>query len=138
MFMFSDSQPAVSWSVLDHDRVPKTGYWAMAEACAPVIITADRPAASYRGGERIALDLHVVSDLRRALGSTEASAVLHWPGGGRGAWRFSGEVPADSCVRVGQIKQTLPDTVPPGPMVLELSLRWADGQAKNSYTTRVV
>jgi beta-mannosidase len=138
MFMLSDAQPAVSWSVLDHERVPKAAYWAMAKACAPVIVTADRPAESYRAGERVSFGIHVVSDLRRPLGETTASAVLHWPGGGRAAWRFSGQVPADSCVRVGRIRHSLPSSVPPGPVTLELSLRWADGgSASNSYTSRI-
>src|SRR5204862_7757159 len=46
-FMFGDGRPSVTWSVLVHERAPKAGYDALAAACAPVIITADPPAASY-------------------------------------------------------------------------------------------
>src|SRR6266851_682866 len=46
-FLLADCHPAVSCSVLDHERAPKAGYWAMAEACAPLIVVADRPLDSY-------------------------------------------------------------------------------------------
>ncbi|MCV5533332.1 glycoside hydrolase family 2, partial [Escherichia coli] len=36
-FSFTDPQPAVSWSVLDHERVPKRGYGALRDACRPVL-----------------------------------------------------------------------------------------------------
>ena len=44
------ASPPVSWSVLDHERVPKAGYDALAAACAPVIVVADRLAPSYHAG----------------------------------------------------------------------------------------
>ena len=137
MFMLSDAQPAVTWSVLDHERKPKAGYHALAAACAPVIITTDRPASSYGAGELIALDVHAVSDLREPLGGAVARVVLSWPGGGRRTWRFAGDVPPDSCVRIGSISETIPAGVPAGEIRLELSLRWDGGEAVNSYTSRV-
>ena len=41
-FCFADGHPAVTWSVLDHDRSPEGGYDALREACRPVIVVADR------------------------------------------------------------------------------------------------
>jgi beta-mannosidase len=137
VFMLGDAQPAVTWSVLDHERVPKAGYWAVADACAPVIVVADRPAPLYRAGERIVLDVHAVSDLRLPLAGVTAEAVLHWPGG-RQAWRFSGDIGADACVRIGRLNHVLGRDTPTGPLTLELSLRWDDGQATNSYLSRVL
>ena len=136
VFLLADSQPAISWSVLDHERSPKAGYWAVAEACAPVIITADRPAESYRAGDQVALDVHVVSDERAALPGAVAKAVLRWPGGEK-AWRFAGDIPADSCVRVGRISHHLPISARPGDVSVDLTLRWPDGSAKNSYWSRL-
>lgn len=144
MFMLSDAQPAVSWSVLDHDRLPKAGYHALAAACAPVIVVADRPAESYRPGEELAFDVHVVSDLRRPLAGAVARVELTWPGG-RKSWRFCGEVPADSCVRVGRVVHQLPDNAPAGEIRLELVLRWelegetpTGGGCTNSYLSRIL
>ena len=52
--------------MLDHERKPKLGYYALVAACAPVIVVAERPAAAYAPGEPIELDVHVVSDRRDA------------------------------------------------------------------------
>ncbi len=136
LFLLADAQPAVSWSILDHERRPKAGYRAVAEACGPVIITADRLDASYRPGSRLSLDVHAVSDLRRPLGTAMARAVLRWPGGEK-AWRYSGDVPADSCVRIGRVKHSLPDSVRAGPLTLELTLHWDGGRATNLYTSQI-
>jgi beta-mannosidase len=136
MFLLADAQPAVSWSVLDHERSPKAGYWAMAEACAPVIITADRPAESYAPGEKVSFDIHAVSDLRVPLTGAVARAVLRWPGGEK-AWRFAGDVPADSCTRIGRVNHAVPAGTPRGDLSLDLTLTWPEGSTKNSYLGRI-
>ena len=136
LFLLADAQPAVTWSILDHERRPKAGYRAVAEVCAPVIITADRPEASYRPGRRLSLDVHAVSDLRRPLDDAVARAVLRWPGGEK-VWRYTGDVPADSCVRIGRIEHTLPASSGPGSITLDLSLRWDGGQTTNSYASQI-
>jgi beta-mannosidase len=135
VFMFADAQPAVSWSILDHQRNPKAGYHAVAAACAPVIITATRPRPGYGAGDQIALDLHAISDLRRSVDGAVASATLRWPGGTQ-SWRFAGDVPADSCVRIGRVEHTLA-AAPAGPLTLDVSLHWDGGIARNSYASRV-
>jgi beta-mannosidase len=136
LFLLADSQPAVTWSVLDHERIPKPGYSAVRAACAPVIITADRPAPAYQAGARLTFDVHAVSDLRRALTGAVARVVVSWPGG-ETARRFEGDIPVDSCVRVGRVAHTLPDNVGPGELRLGLELRWDDGSVTNSYVSRI-
>ena len=42
----------MTWSVLDHEREPKAGYGALAAACAPVIVVADRPEPVRAGASR--------------------------------------------------------------------------------------
>src|SRR5204863_8443745 len=66
-FCFADGIPAVTWSVLGHDRRPKLGFAALAAACLPVIVVADRLPATLRAGDEIELDFHVVSDLYEDL-----------------------------------------------------------------------
>jgi beta-mannosidase len=136
VFLLADAQPAVSWAVLDHLRQPKAGYHAVAAACAPVIITAERPRPTYRPGDRLLLDLHAISDLRRPLDGAMAEATVRWPGGDR-KWRFSGDVPADSCVRIGRIDHTLPAAARPGLLRVELDLRWDSGRTTNTYTCQI-
>ncbi len=136
-FLFADAQPAVTWSVLDHERAPKLGYRALAAACAPVIVVAERPAEHYAPGERIRLAVHVVSDRRVTLGEARVAATMSWPGGRR-AWTFAGPVPADSCVQVGRVDVAVPGGTEAGPWQLELRLTWseADGPDQQAVTNR--
>jgi beta-mannosidase len=127
-FAFADAHPAVTWSVLDHDRVPKRGYETLAAACAPVIVVADRPDAVYAPGAHLSLDVHVVSDLRDALDDGVVTARLSWPGGTR-EWRWAGAVPADACVRVGTVALEVPDSS--GSIELDLTFECGDRKVSN-------
>jgi beta-mannosidase len=116
---FADSQPAISAAVLDHERVPKAAYAALALACRPVIVVADRLPAEVVSGDTLALDVHVISDLRTPIELLEVGARLSWIGGEQ-RWRFGGAVAADTCIRVGTLQVEVPDR--PGPLVLDLVL----------------
>lgn len=115
----ADAHPAISWSLLDHERVPKAAFEALRAACRPVIVVADRLPAEVIDGETLALDVHVVNDRRRPVQDLEVSAVLRWTGGEQ-RWRFGGAVGADSCSRVGTLQIEVPDR--PGPLTLDLAL----------------
>ncbi|HMC41786.1 MAG TPA: hypothetical protein VKI20_02155 [Acidimicrobiales bacterium] len=133
-FCLGDGHPAVSWAVLDHRRLPKPGYHALAAACAPVIVVADRLAPAYDAGQPLSVQIHVVSDLRHALPGATVTARLSGPGLERD-WRWSGEVPADECVRVGALRAAAPDC--PGPLTLDLELRADEVRATNRYLSAV-
>ena len=134
-FSFADGRASVTWSVLDHERAPKPAFEALAAACAPVIVTADRPAAVYGPGDAVALDVHVVSDLRTPVPNARVTADLSWEDGGL-SWSWSGDIPPDSCERVGTLRLTAPAA--PGPLVLDLSLDAADVKAANRYESLIV
>ena len=84
-----------------------------------MIVVADRPPAAVRPGDTLALDVHVVSDRREPLAGCVVTARLAWAGGEH-EWRFTGDVGADACVRVGTLQAVVPDVV--GPLTLELTL----------------
>lgn len=107
-FAFADGAPRVSWSVLDHERRPKLAFDALRAACAPVIVVADRLPATMLPGEPLAIDVHVVSDLRTALDGLRCEATLTWDGGAH-RWTFEGDVPADACVRIGTLQFEAPE-----------------------------
>jgi beta-mannosidase len=132
-FLLADCMPAVTWSVLGHDRTPKRGYAALSAACQPVIVVADRLDAAVHGGAPLDIDVHVVSDLHHPLVGCRVVATLGWNGGER-VWTFGGNVGADECVLVGHIATEVPDVA--GPLTLELAL---DGpvHATNAYETHV-
>jgi beta-mannosidase len=94
MFAFADAHPAVSWSVLDHERSPKRAYTALRDACRPVLSMVDPRTGT----------VHVVNDTRTQLARATVQVVVdgharHW----------EGDVPADSIVYVGRVD--LGDTV---------------------------
>ena len=48
LFSLADAAPAVTWSILGHDRTAKLAYHVVSDACRPVIVVADRlPPASW-------------------------------------------------------------------------------------------
>lgn len=137
MFSFADGWPAISWSVLDHERERKAAFYALVDACRPVIVVADRLDETYRPGDAIALDVHVVSDLRDPIPSARVVAHLAWDGGDH-TWRWEGDVGADDVARVGTIQAVTPDVSGPLTLTLELDAPHAEVAATNSYETRVV
>lgn len=135
-FCFADGFPGVTWSVLDHERVPKQGFHALVDACRPVIVVADRLPPKVRAGDAMALDVHVVSDLRAPIEAAVVRARLSWDGEGSGAeeWRWEGAVAADTCVRVGTVSAVVPQGA--GGLTLELDLAAGEHHASNRYSTR--
>ena len=74
-FCFADGHPAVTWSVLGHDRAPEARLRRAARGL-PAGDRRRRPPAR-RGrppGEALALDVHVVSDLRAPVDDAEVTA----------------------------------------------------------------
>jgi len=133
-FLLADGHPGVTWSVLDHTRTPKAGYEALKAACAPVIVVADRLPAEVSPGDALALDVHVVSDLRTALEGAVVEARLRWSDGEH-TWRWTGDVPADACQRIATIQLVVPDAT--GPLTLELALAGGDHVADNRYEATI-
>ena len=73
-------------------------------------------------------------ELRQPLPGATATARL-WGAGFERNWRWVGDVPPDSCVRIGTLRDTVPDC--PGPLALELELLAGDVRATNRYTSTV-
>jgi hypothetical protein len=95
---------------------------------------ADRLPATAAAGRPLALDVHVVSDLRVPIDDARVTAVLSWPGGEH-TWRWSGEVGADEVVRVGTIQAVVPDLGPDaaGVLALDLELLWPGGEVATNH-----
>ena len=134
LFSFNDPGPMVSFSVLDHERVPKLAYQVVSRACAPVMVIADRPPDFVAPGDDLRLDVHGVNDLRVDVDPAVVEVVASW-GGGERRWRFGGVIPADDCVKVGTIALSIPDTL--GALTFDLTLTSGDIKARNHYSTAV-
>ena len=88
-FCFADGHPAVTWSVLDHERVPKAGYRALRDACRSVL-----PMVEPREGL-----VHTANEGRRALDG----ATLEVHADGRRLARWVGTIGADAVTFVGRV-----------------------------------
>ena len=131
----ADSMPAISTGVLSYDRVPKEGYRALVAACRPVLPIADRLPPHLHGGEPLAIDVHVVSDLRHEIDDAVTVATVEWAGGShRQSW--SGAIDADCCVHVGTVEFEAPDV--DGPITLEVELTYGDESVTSRYESFVV
>jgi hypothetical protein len=62
------------------------------------------------------------------------TANLSWPGGSH-RWRWGGDVPPDSCVRVGTIQFVVADQ--PGELWLDLVVEHGDEVATNRYVSTI-
>lgn len=129
----ADAEPVVSSSLVDSDGTPKLAHQAVAEACRPVIVVADRLPARLAPGEPVALDIHVVNDLRNRLHNAVVDAEIAWTGGAH-RWRFGGDVDADTVGRVG----TLAWVVPAAAGLVTLTLRLSGPvEAVNRYDATI-
>jgi beta-mannosidase len=94
-FMFTDSNPAVQWSVIDYWRVPKASYWAMRDAFRPLYAFTIITRARYHVGDTIALPIYAVNDTQRSE-RYSVRAFITDPEAHRVATQaFSGELEAD-------------------------------------------
>ncbi len=132
LFAWADARDhaAVTWSVLGHDRRAKPAYDAVADACRPVIVVADRLPARAGEGTALELDVHVVNDLRTTLRDARVTATLSWPGSST-RWEWTGDAPADSVVRVGAVTAVIGAPAGPGELRLDLVLDHPEAQATN-------
>jgi beta-mannosidase len=89
-FCFADGHPAVTWSVLDHQRGEKRGYTALRDACRSVL-----PMIEPRKGL-----VHVVSECRDAFEGADIEVTA----AGRRLGRFTGDIGADAVTYVGRVE----------------------------------
>jgi beta-mannosidase len=138
-FLLADARPAISHSVLGHDRRPKLGHAALAAACRPVIVVADPLPADGSGhtgahAHSHELDVHVVSDLRTPITGARLTAEVAVDGAVT-TRRWAGDIPADACIRIGAVD--VPHVA--GATELRLVLAASDGTvvAENTYRRSV-
>jgi len=111
----ADPAPGATAALFDHERNPKPAWRAFVEACAPVIAVLDEPPEHLVVGHRVALDLHVVNDLRTPVDRLRAVVSAAWAGREeepfqRAGW--TGAVAADAVERIGTFGFVVPAPPP--------------------------
>ena len=112
-----DGAPAISGSLLDHRRVPKPAYGAVAAACAETIVVADPPPLSITPRSTLECRVLVVHDGRTPIHHVRVDAVLTVAGREQ-ARSWGGSIEADSVTLVGTIRHQLGDAT--GEVLLDL------------------
>ena len=133
-FCFADGHPAVTWSVLDHERVPKAGYEALEAACRPVIVVADRPPATVAPGEALALDVHVVSDLRVPIDAATVAPSCAGPAAPTGGAGRARSAPTSAA---GSARCSSSSPTRPARSTSTLTLDAGDHSATNAYAATI-
>lgn len=104
----NDPGPNSTWGAFDHHGTPRPMAEAIAQACAPVIVVVDRMPASVTPGSRLTLAVHVISDLREDIPTADVEVRITGPDLEQ-VNRFAGDIPADECVRVGEVVLAVPE-----------------------------
>jgi len=72
-FVFNDCWPAITWSVVDYERTPKKGYYALAKAFSPVHVMMEW-LVGIKVREDFQRKIYLVNDLYREL----SDLLLEW------------------------------------------------------------
>jgi beta-mannosidase len=139
----ADAEPEGGFGVLGLDRRPKPAHNVLIDACRPVVVIADLPPAIVVPNQDVSLAVHVVSDLRKPLGEVRVTGHAHDEhrgSDGTPGWStqvvWEGDIPPDSCTKVGDFTFTAPDQT--GPIVIDFELESAELLATNRYRTVVI
>ena len=115
--------PGGGFGVLDGLRRPKLGWWALADACRPLIVVADPLPQSVRPGDVLELAVHLVSDARTDIDGLQVRARVVGPAGAViHEQHWAGTARADSCVLVDRLVVSVPAVTGVETLTLELTL----------------
>ncbi len=136
----ADASSSGGFGVLDRSRRPKAAWSALGESCRPVIVVADSLPVMVRGGDRLDLDVHVISDLQSDLIDAVVTAevrvgdnLLHTRG-------WTGTAVADECTYIGSVAFTVPEAAAgqSDKIDLQLHLTSADTIVDNHYLSQLI
>lgn len=124
---FLELEPGFHFAIVDYDRVPKTAYWYMKRAQAPVAISfAFKDALdSQIAGRQWSAPVWVINDTDRSISGAVHAELLSIEGKPVASQDFPAVVAPDSKAAVGAFSLVLPGL--PGVYVLRASLKSSDG-----------
>ena len=124
---FLELAPGFRFGLLDYDRVPKSAYYAVRKAQAPIAISfAIRDAlAGQLAGRPWSAPVHIINDSQAELAGNLNVIFEDLQGKILSKQTFAVTVPADGKLQAGTFTTTLPAT--PGAYVLEATLLGANG-----------
>ena len=134
----ADIEAEGGFGVYDAARKPKLALEVLVDSCRPVVVIADPPPPLVVPGQWVSMAVHVVSDLRSPLGQVRVTGHAHDENAG--GWSqttvWEGDVPADSCHKVGDFVFTIPWKT--GTVSIDLALESSGSMATNRYRTVII
>lgn len=75
-FMFVDNWPSITWSVLDYERQPKEGYYALKQAYEPLLVSIEMLRKKINPGFPLFKSITVVNDLPKMFSNISLEVTL--------------------------------------------------------------
>jgi len=130
-FVFNDCNPAVTWSVLDYWRAPKSSYFELKKAFSPVYAFALIDKQQYKLDEKITLPIMAVNDLYQEIEAKLSARLLSPKGEEIFKQDFAFKLDPD-CTPKSLASASI-DLRWPGEYKLELKLNWQGKELENIY-----
>jgi beta-mannosidase len=106
VFCFNDCWPAISWSVVEYDRVPKQAYYALQMAMAPLQALLDCEERPLTVGQTVELPLCVVNDLPYVVSGGSVVCIIEGSNGEAFTQMVACDVPAVGVTDLPPIQWT--------------------------------
>ena len=110
LWSFVELNPGFHFTIVDYDRVPKVGYWALKAVQAPLSISFayKRTLEGIPGGSPVSIPVWAVNDHRSAQDVTLNCAIYDVQGHVLKQQQFRATLAADSSQQVGTVGWTTP------------------------------
>ena len=130
-WQFNEPWPAICWSVIDYELVPKLAYERIKDSYNPLLIAADLAVRGWKPGDELVTDIYLVNDYDKKFSNLKIQAYTN--GKLIGTWVNDAE--PDSSVKIAELKTNL---LPDAAAVLELFV-WDKDKlvSKNFYDLEV-
>jgi len=127
-----DDSVLTSGSALDSTDVPQPIFYALEDACRPVIVVGTELPPSISPEEEIPFAIHVVSDVRTPLENARVIATITC-GDEQRVHEWTGDVSADSSTYIATIN--VKPTKNDGMLTVDVQVEADEYTASNSYAT---
>jgi len=134
-FDFNDPNPAISWSVIDYWRTPKSSYFELKKAFSPVYAFALIEHRKYKLEQKLAIPIFVVNDLAQEIFAKIQVRIISPVQEEVYLKNFELALEPDSCAQA--IANPIIELRWPGEYKLFLFLEWRDEKLENIYPFEV-
>jgi beta-mannosidase len=110
VWQFNEPWPAISWSLVDHERQPKPAYTQVQRLYEPLLVSIEYPLRHYQAGDILSGQVWILNDSAVSLAGCHLEVTLY-DAAGQPVARFERtlEVSANSASVVGKLAWPLPE-----------------------------